>query len=322
MGVFFLAYRLPPLSTFRTFESAARHLSFRKAAEELHVTPSAVSQQIKTLESWLGRPLFHRRQNLLQLTEDGMAMFPRVREGLDCFAAAVETTCHDTALTLSVTAPPSFATRWLVPRLSRFSTAHPAVAIRVTSSVDNIDGPHPVAGPKNELIDPRDDAGEVAIRFGTGLYPGYQVEKILTPDFVVACSPRLLTGEPPLRSPGDLSGHILIHDESIPSAGKGPIWGAWLKLAGVDGIDIERGPRFSNTLLVLEAVLEGQGVALVPKPLIEADVAAGRLNLPFTIHLPSAYSYFLVVPGALAEQDTVAAFREWLHAEATALPAV
>jgi LysR family transcriptional regulator, glycine cleavage system transcriptional activator len=286
----------------------------------LHVTPSAVSQQIKTLEDWLDCRLFHRRQNLLQLTEEGLAMCSRVREGLDCFAAAVAATRHDTAPTLNVTAPPSFATRWLVPRLSRFSSAHPAVAIRVTSTVDNIDRPQTASGPKNALIDLRDDEGEVAIRFGSGFCPGFEVEKILTPDFVVVCNPRLLTGESPLRTPADLSQHILIHDESIPSAGKVPIWSAWLKLARVEGIDSERGPRFSNTLLVIEAVLEGQGVALVPRPLVEADVAAGRLSLPFAIRLPSEYSYYLVVPGALATREPVAAFRAWLQTEAASLP--
>lgn len=286
----------------------------------MHVTPSAVSQQIKTLEDWLGCRLFHRRQNLLQLTEDGLSMCSRVREGLNCFAAAVAATRHDTAPALNVTAPPSFATRWLVPRLARFSSTHPAVAIRVTSTVDNIDRPNVVPGPKSALIDLRDDEGEVAIRFGSGFYPGDEVERILTPDFVVVCNPRLLTGESPLCTPDDLSRQILIHDESIPSAGKGPIWSAWLKLAGVDGIDSERGPRFSNTLLVIEAVLEGQGVALVPRPLVEADVAAGRLSLPFAIRLPSEYSYYLVVPGALAAREPVAAFRAWLLAEAAASP--
>jgi len=286
----------------------------------LHVTPSAVSQQIKTLEDWLGCRLFHRRQNLLQLTEDGLAMCSRVREGLDCFAAAVAATRHDTAPALNVTAPPSFATRWLVPRLARFSSAHPAVAIRVTSTVDNIDRPPGASGPKNALIDLRDDEGEVAIRFGSGFYPGYEVERIVTPDFVVVCNPRLLTGESPLQTPGDLGRQILIHDESIPSAGKGAIWSAWLKLAGVEGVDSERGPRFSNTLLVIEAVLEGQGVALVPRPLVEADVAAGRLSLPFAMRLPSEYSYYLVVPGALAAREPVADFRAWLLAEAAALP--
>lgn len=313
-----MAYRLPPLSTFRTFEAAARHLSFTLAAEELHVTPSAVSQQIKTLEDWLGCRLFHRRQNQLQLTEDGLAMCSRVREGLDCFAAAVAATRHDMAPALNVTAPPSFATRWLVPRLSRFASAHPAVAIRVISTVDNIDQPYATSGPKSVLIDPRDDESEVAIRFGNGLYPGQEVEKILTPDFVVVCNPQLLAGELPLRTPGDLNRQILIHDESIPSVGQVPIWSAWLKLAGAEGVDSDRGPRFSNTLLVIEAVLEGQGVALVPRPLVEADVAAGRLCLPFARCLPSEYSYYFVAPNALAAREPVAAFRAWLQREAEA----
>lgn len=280
------------------------------------MTPSAVSQQIKTLESYLGCLLFHRRQNLLQLSEAGLVMFPRVREGLDSFAAAVESTRRGAAPALNVSAPPSFATRWLVPRLSRFSAEQPALAIRIASKPENIDGPQFATAPKGELIDPRSEAGEVAIRFGTGSYPGCLVERVLTPYFVVACSPRLMSGEMPLRSPDDLSRHILLHDESLPSAGKGPIWREWLDLAGVGGLDIERGPRFSNTLLVLEAVLEGQGVALVPRPLIEADVAAGRLVVPFSVFLPSAYSYFLVVPQAMADQEMVSAFRKWLVAEA------
>jgi len=310
-----MAYRFPPLTTFRTFEAAARHLSFKKAAEELHVTPAAVSQQIKTLETYLGAPLFQRRPNALQLTEDGLAMFPKIRDGLDCFAAAVESTRHNKGLALNVTAPPSFATRWLVPRLSRFSGAHPEVAIRISSNPDNIDGPQTVFGATTELIDPRNDTSEVAIRFGTGLYPGYRVEKILTPDYVLVCSPQLQSGDPPLRTPADLHGHVLIHDESIRAVEKRPSWHEWLKLAGVSGIDTERGPRFSNTILTLEAVLEGQGVALVLKPQVDADVAAGRLAIPFAISLPSAYAYFLVMPEAVAGQPVVLAFQQWLGAE-------
>ena len=310
-----MAYRLPPLSTFRTFEAAARHLSFKKAAEELHVTPAAVSLQIKTLESYLGVPLFVRRPNALLLSEDGLAMFPGVRDGLDSFAAAVRRTRHRDGLALNVTAPPSFATRWLVPRLSRFSLAHPEVALRISSNPDNIDGPQPVSGPVKDLVDPRIDTSEVAIRFGTGLYPGYQVEKMLTPDYVLVCSPALQKGDPPLRTPGDLSRHILIHDESIPAVEKRPSWHEWLKLAGVSGLDTGRGPRFSNSVLALEAALEGQGVALLLRQQTEGDVAAGRLIIPFAISLPSAYAYFLLIPMAEAGQPVVLAFQHWLRAE-------
>ncbi len=310
-----MAYRLPPLSTFRTFEAAARHLSFKNAAEELHVTPAAVSQQIKSLETYLGVSLFHRLPKALQLTEEGLAMFPKVRDGMDCFAAAVESTRRDDALALNVTAPPSFATRWLVPRLARFSLAHADVAIRISSNPENIDGPQTALGPAMEASDPRHEASEVAIRFGTGVYPGYQVEKMLTPDYVLVCSPRLLNGEPPLRTPGDLSRHILIHDESILAIEQRPSWHEWFKLAGVSGVDGERGPRFSNSILAQEAAMEGQGVALALRPQIEADVACGRLVIPFDISMPSNYAYYLVIPQAIVERAVVCAFRDWLQVE-------
>lgn len=310
-----MAYRLPPLSAFRTFEAAARHLSFKKAAEELHVTPAAVSQQIKNLETYLGVLLFHRLPKALQLTEEGLAMFPKVRDGMDCFAAAVESTRRDDALALNVTAPPAFATRWLVPRLARFSEVHTELAIRISSNAENIDGSQSTVLPVMEVSALRHQVSEVAIRFGTGLYPGYQVEKLLTPDYVPVCSPSLLNGEPPLHAPGDLSRHILIHDESILAIEQRPSWHDWFKLAGVSGVDGERGPRFSNSILAQEAAIEGQGVALALRPQIEADVACGRLVIPFDISMPSTYAYYLVIPQAIAERAVVCAFKEWLEAE-------
>ncbi|MDP3538858.1 MAG: transcriptional regulator GcvA [Azonexus sp.] len=310
-----MAYRLPPFSTFRTFEAAARHLSFKKAAEELHVTPAAVSQQIKSLESFLGISLFERLPKALQLTEEGLAMYPKVRDGMDCFAAAVESTRLSAAAALNVTAPPAFATRWLVPRLTRFSQAHAEVAIRISSTPENIDGPQTALEMTMQSSDSRHEASEVAIRFGTGTYPGYQVEKILAPDYVLVCSPRLIDGDAPLRTPQDLVNHILIHDESIPAAEQRPSWHEWLKLAGVSGMDTERGPRFSNAILAQEAAAEGQGVALALRPQVEAEVAAGRLVIPFVTTMPSAYAYYLVIPKAIAERAVVRAFKDWLQTE-------
>ncbi len=310
-----MSYRFPPLSTFRTFEAAARHLSFKKAAEELHVTPSAVSQQIKNLESYLGLALFQRCPNALRLTDDGSAMVPNIRAGLDCFAAGIEITRHGKIHSLNVSAPPSFATRWLVPHLSRFSIAYPEVAIRITSSSDTIDGPHAFAPRSDDETDPRQETSEVAIRFGSGLYPGYRVEKLLTPDYVPVCSPGLRNGAAPLRLLDDLRQHILIHDETIPIVEKRPSWAKWLKLAGITGMDSEHGPRFSNSVLVHEAALGGQGVALVIRQHVEADVAAGRLVIPFAITIPSAYAYYLVSPEANAEDAIVLAFRDWIRAE-------
>lgn len=310
-----MAYRLPPLSTFRTFEAAARHLSFKKAAEELHVTPAAVSQQIKSLESYLGISLFQRLPKALQLTEEGLAMFPKVRDGMDCFAAAIESTRLGASHALNVSAPPAFATRWLVPRLARFSLAHGEVAIRISSNPENIDGPQTALEMTKQSSDPRNVASEVAIRFGTGIYPGYQVEKMLTPDYVLVCSPRLMEGDAPLRTPEDLVNHILIHDESIPVAEQRPSWHEWFKLAGVNGMDTERGPRFSNAILAQEAAAEGQGVALALRPQVEAEIAAGRLAIPFATAMPSAYAYYLVIPQAIAERAVVRAFKDWLQSE-------
>lgn len=310
-----MAYRLPPLSTFRTFEAAARHLSFRKAAEELNVTPSAVSQQIKKLESYLGVELFQRCSNSLQLSAHGVSMIPEIREGLECFVAGVESTRRVCSRSLNVSAPPSFATRWLVHHVAGFTAVHPNIAMRITSNIHNIDDPEALVKMTSKPIDPRRDDGEVAIRFGTGDYPGYWVERLLKPEYVLVCSPSLMTSDRPLRSLQDLRKMVLIHDEMIPDVGKRPSWHAWMKLAKVRGIDAESGPRYSNSVLVHEAVLEGQGIALVIKQHIEADVAMGRLVIPFPITLPSAYSYYIVISKKDVSKEGVQAFREWINLE-------
>jgi LysR family transcriptional regulator, glycine cleavage system transcriptional activator len=310
-----VAYRLPPLSTFRTFEAAARHLSFRKAAGELNVTPSAVSQQIKKLESYLGVKLFQRDTNTLQLTEHGVSMIPNIRDGLECFVAGVESTRRVRSRILNVSAPPSFATRWLVHHVAGFSAAHPNVAIRITSNPDNIDGPEALAAMASQPIDPRKEAGEVAIRFGSGEYPGCWVERLLMPEYVLVCSSGLAASDKPLRSLRDLRKQVLIHDEMIPEVGKRPSWYEWMKRAGVRGIDTESGPRYSNSVLVHEAVLEGLGVALVIKQHVEADVAKGRLVIPFQITLPSAYAYYLVISRKDVAKEVVQEFREWVNRE-------
>jgi LysR family glycine cleavage system transcriptional activator len=143
--------------------------------------------------------------------------------------------------------------------------------------------------------DPRAADSELAIRYGTGHYPGFVVERLLAPDWVPVCSPRLANGERPLRSPHDLARHVLIHDETIDGEGRQPGWREWLTAAGVSGVDSERGPRFNNAVLAVEAALDGQGVALALRPLVEADLAAGRLILPFDLAVPSPFAYFLVM---------------------------
>lgn len=311
-----MTYRLPPLAALRAFESACRHLSFKKAAAELHVTPAAVSQQIKALESYLGIPLFRRLTRALELTEHGAAMLPKIREGFECLAAAVETTRETRDGALKVTAPPSFATRWLLPRLPRFLSAHPEVELSLASSPDTVDRRGETFVLEDNLVDLREAASEIAIRYGTGAYPGYRVEKIFAPKHVPVCSPRLLAGNPPLRGPQDLCRLGLIHDDTIDDEERQLNWSDWFRIAGVAGIDADRGLRFSNAVLAVQAALDGQGVALALKPLVEAEVVAGRLVIPFDIAAPSPYAYFMVMPEAVARRATVAAFREWLQAEA------
>jgi len=312
-----VSYRLPPLAALRAFEAAARHRSFKKAAEELHVTPAAVSQQIKLLESYLGLALFRRLTRAIEITPQGLAMLPKIRQGFDCLVAAVDSARQGDEGPLTVNAPPSFASRWLVPRLPRFAASHPGVDIRLSSSADAVDRQGGRAG-GGKWVAPPAAFGELAIRYGTGDYPGMRVDKIFAPDYVPVCSPLLIGQGKSLATPADLVGHVLIHDETIGDAGGQPDWAQWLKMAGVSGVDSRRGLRFSNAILAVEAALNGQGVALALSPLVEADVAAGRLVIPFALTTPSPFAYYLVMSEAMAGRASVAAFRDWILGEGLA----
>lgn len=307
--------RLPPLSALRVFEAAARLSSFKRAAAELHVTPAAVSQQIRSLESFLGVALFHRESRGLVLSVRGKALYPGVREGFAQFARAVERSLASGQDALTVTAPPSFATRWLVPRLSGWAREHPDIALRVSSEAANIDAEPtpPAAAPPH--LDRRDDTATIAIRFGRGRYPGCRDRKILAPAYLLVCSPSLLSGAAAGRDDIDLRRQVLLHDESVAVEQDRPDWAAWLGLAGIGDVDATRGPRFSNSIMTLEAAVDGQGVALLLEPLVEAELASGRLRAPYDIRLPSAYAYYLSVPEALVERPVVLAFEQWLMAQ-------
>ena len=317
-----MSYRLPPLAALRAFEAAARHGSFKQAAAELHVTPAAISQQIRQLETYLGLRLFHRLTRAIELTPQARAMLPKLREGFDCLAAAVEHSRQNNDGPLSVTAPPSFASRWLIPRLPRFSSLHPGIELRLSSSADTVDRQGETVVFDEQRIDPRTAASEVAIRYGLGNYPGRRVDKIFSPDYLPVCSPRLPSAEKPLETPADLARHLLIHDETIGHEGARPDWAAWLGSLGIKGVDARRGLHFSNSVLAVEAALDAQGVALAPWPLIAADVAAGRLLTPFSQTTPSPYAYYLVMPENIANRPSVAAFSDWLLDEGRRQPSV
>ncbi len=311
-----MAYRLPSLNALRVFEAAARHLSFKKAADELSVTPTAVSHQVRGLEDDLGFALFRRLTRALALTAEGEAMLPKVREGLDCFVDALARAQPRTrARRLFVVAPPTFASRWLVPRLRGFTNDNQLAELHLVGSKGTIDGSRDSESQKDRGDTGSDDS-TVEIRFGTGNYPGLRVDRILSPTFIAVCDPQLTRCMLPLRTPSDICYHALIHDDTLPEDGERPDWTTWCKAAGLTGIDTDAGPHFSDLGLAMSAAEDGLGIAIAPQELITSELAEGRLVSPFDVRLTSPYGYFLVAREEIADRPVVSAFRKWLLAEA------
>jgi LysR family transcriptional regulator, glycine cleavage system transcriptional activator len=295
--------KLPPLSALRAFEAAARHLSFTRAADELGVTPAAISHQVRNLEEQLGIPLFQRLTRAVRLTDAGQAFQPLLSDGFERLAAAVAVLqATERAGILTVSVAPSFAGKWLVPRIERFAALHPEIDLRISASM--------------ALVDFRSDQVDVAIRFGQGRYPGLKVDKLFSESVTPLCSPAFTQGPHPLRTPEDLRHHTLLHDDSAYAVGPTPDWRMWLKLAGHEDVDARRGLRFSHAEHALQAACDGLGVVLGRQSLAAGDIAAGRLVRPFHLVLPIDFGYFLVRPEAGEERPKVAAFREWILGEA------
>jgi LysR family glycine cleavage system transcriptional activator len=304
-------YRLPPLNALRVFEAAARHLSFKEAASELHITQAAVSHQIKSLEEYLGVQLFRRSARGVQLTDAARACLPKLREGFDALAAAVEMIRErgDEA-ELVITAPPVFTARWLMPRLADFSRREPKIELRVFGSSKMVDGG--ALGVSNLVggLDLRTESSEVQIHLGAGHYAGHRADRLFDVAITAVASPEL---EPPLESPADLARHTLLHDDALEIVADGNAWRKWLEAAGVaERVDAERGPRFSTNMLSLEAASQKLGVALALRPLVNADIASGRLCAPFDVEVTPGSAYYLVCPEVIADRPAVAAFRKWL----------
>ncbi len=296
-----MARRPPPLNALRAFEAAARHLSFTRAAEELHVTQAAISHQVKALEEHLGRKLFKRLNRALLLSDDGQAYLPSVSRAFTLLNEATDNLVSKQAPgPLTVSALPSFAARWLVPRLGRFRQIRPDIDLRID--------------PSAELSDFAGDDVDVSIRYGRGKYPGLRADWLMTEDIFPVCSPALLDGPHPLRDPQDLEHQVLLHDD-----GHGD-WRTWLLAAGVERVDPTRGPIFTDSGMVIQASMAGQGVALARAVLAADELAAGRLVRPFTLSLPSEFAYYLVCPTNTAEHPKIAAFRDWLLSEARGEP--
>jgi LysR family glycine cleavage system transcriptional activator len=301
-----------PFSALRVFESAARHLSFKRAAEELFITPAAVSQQIKGLEHQLGIKLFNRHNRGLSLTDNAKKGLPALTQGFDHLIESVRrirSTNEESKLTVWMA--PSFAAKWFIPRLHRFSDAHADIDLNISASPSLVDS----TAAKNTIPAEnfRRDGVDIAIRFGKGDYPGCRVVKLFSVSAIPLCSPKLMQGEHPLRSPEDLQFHTLLHDDT-KYEGR-PDWKTWLKAAKVKNVDSSRGVHFNHGNLAINAAVDGQGVVLSMKSLASDDIAAGRLVVPFDFSLPLEYAYYLITLEESSDSSNTTAFRDWLIEE-------
>jgi LysR family transcriptional regulator, glycine cleavage system transcriptional activator len=289
--------RLPPLNAVKAFEAAARHASFTRAADELHVTHGAVSRQVQTLEDWLGMPLFERHNRRVVLTEAGAAYAAEIGAALDRIALATARQVErGRPRLLHVNALATFTLRWLIPRLSGFQRANPAIEVRLTTS--NV--------PLAQLMEPFD----VAIRGGPDMRTGHVADPFLSERRIPVCSPALLR-RLPLEEPAQLRQHTLLHAATLPR-----VWPDWLRAAGVPDLTPQASVTLEHFYLTLQAALDGLGVAMGPERLIADDVTAGRLVLPFAGPALPARSYYTYVPAARAEDPAIRAFCGWLAAAA------
>ena len=290
-------HRLPPLNALRAFEATARHLSVKHAANELCVTPGAVSQMLKMLEAHLGITLFRRVNRGIFLTDAGQGYLPPVRNAFRQIAEAtrrVTVTADTGILTVSVT--PFFASAWLVPRLQAFQDTHPEIDLQLVTG--------------NALADFARDGVDVAVRHGLGRYPGLLSERVLTVEIVPVAAPALVArlGAPP--DPATLTRWPLVHDFERKA------WQLWFQAQGIDEIAVPRGPSFDDPGLLLRAVLAGQGAGLLPAALVASDVAERRLVTLADVTWLEEFAYYLVYSEASGERAKVAAFRAWILAAA------
>ncbi|MGI9502388.1 MAG: transcriptional regulator GcvA, partial [Geminicoccaceae bacterium] len=265
----------PPFGSLRTFEAAARHLSFTKAAAELFVTQTAVSHQIKTLEAHLGVPLFRRLNRALLLTDEGQTLLPYVRDAFGSLDAGLRRLADKAAgSTLSITTTPGFAASWLAPRLVHFQAKYPEIEIQLNSA--------------SRVLDLAYEGLDCAIRYGLGDWPGTHAEQLFHTPLIPVCAPSYLANSGKgLDAPTDLDGHKLLH-----VLGDLDDWRLWLQAAGVDGVDPSRGPKFDTMPLVLQAAISGAGIAIARAPLVREELKGGRLVAPFDFEVPETCAYY------------------------------
>ena len=297
-----MSSRMPPLNPLRTFEVAARHLSFSRAADELFVTAAAVSHQIKTLEDSLGVRLFTRQGNSLALTETGTTYLPAIQQAFKQVAEATyRLHKRDQRPTLKMNVPPTFAVKWLIPRLDQFFKLHPDIDVKVSTS--------------NHMVDFSRENFDLVMCYGRGHYPGMQSKRCLPVEVFPVCSPRLLDAGRPVAGPADLKHYTLLHDDSVYSDGSNPDWSTWFDFVGCTEVDATRGPSFWPSHLVIDAAIDGLGVALAKKPWVDKDLESGRLVRLSDVSLPVEYSYYIVYPDSRAEDPLITTFVEWVQSQ-------
>jgi LysR family glycine cleavage system transcriptional activator len=288
---------MPPLNSLKAFEAAARHLSFTRAALELNVTQAAISHQVKALEETLGLALFRRVNRSLLLTDEGQALYPDLGNAFDTIARAVARLYErDQAGVLNLSTLDSIAASWLVPKIGKFRALHPDIDVRISTT--------------DEVVDFTSGGFDMALRYGSGPYPGMEKVLLMNETLFPVLSPALLEKFGPLDSPEDLARFPLLHDDMRDD------WGVWMEVARVSNIDVSRGPSFSHSYLVQQAAVASQGVALGRSVLIVDDLASGLLIKPFQIDLKAHHAYSAIYPKTNAKRPKIVAFRDWLISEA------
>jgi len=302
-----------PLNALIAFEVAARHESFSKAADELNVTPAAISQQIRTLEELLGVQLFHRLNRGLTLTSAGKSGLSKLQDGFRNVNDAIDQIrSAPIKNSLDVWMAPSFASKWLMPRMRRFVDLHPTIDLRISSSAELVDNEATTPSLTKDIL--RTNDIDIAIRFGQGNYPGCQVDLLMNVTALPMCSPLLLQDKNnPLTTPEHLGFHTLLHDET-QYEGR-PNWPDWLKDVGVNTVDGIRGVRFNRISLALDAAVEAQGVVLSLQQLASNDLKKGSLIIPFEHKVELAQAYYVISLKHAANAEHIQAFKQWLMDE-------
>jgi LysR family glycine cleavage system transcriptional activator len=289
---------LPPLRAFEVFSAVLAEGGFGRAARRLGTTQSAVSHQVRVLEQRLGVPLFSRSATGAEPAAAALTLRPFVERGLAALRAGVDRLREEPQGPLVLSVSPSFAAKWLVPRLGGFLARHPAIELSLNAVTRHVD-----------LVA---EGVSMAVRHGDGRWPGLEATRLCTEEHLVLCSPARVAGGAGLARPCDLAAHPLLHDRDRA------LWACWLRAQGLPEAWAERGPVFDQTSLVIDAAVAGQGVALARSALAALDIAAGRLAVPFGPPLPATFAYWIVCPPTARQRRDVELLRRWLLHEARA----